>query len=165
MRFYAFDSFEGLPESQGVDREGYRHSGMGPGAFSCNEPQFRRNLEGWGVDLSRVEIVPGWYEATLDGRTRERLPLHKAAIVLVDCDLYESTVPVLEFIRPLLQNGTLVLFDDWFCFHGDPKRGERRAFGEWLQRNPDLEADEFRRFGPYGNSFILRLRGGAQPQM
>ena len=35
---------------------------------------------------------------------------------MVDCDLYQSTVPVLAFLADLLQDGTVVLFDDWYCF-------------------------------------------------
>jgi hypothetical protein len=160
MRFYAFDSFEGLPPSAGVDLQGYRHAEFAAGAFSCSADEFRTNLERQGIDLSRVEIVAGWYDRVLNEETRRRLPLRRAAIVWIDCDLYESTVPVLEFITPYVQDGTLIVFDDWFCFHADPARGEQRAFREWLERHPGFQAVEFLRFGWHGNSFILR-RGSA----
>jgi hypothetical protein len=84
------------------------------------------------------------------------LPLRKAALVWIDCDFYESTVPVLEFITDYVQDGTLLIFDDWFCFRGDPERGEQRAFAEWLARNPWIRAGELLRFGWHGSSFILR---------
>jgi O-methyltransferase len=32
----------------------------------------------------------------------------------------------------------VIVFDDWFCFYGDPDRGERRAWAEFCQANPDL---------------------------
>jgi hypothetical protein len=33
-----------------------------------------------------------------------KLPLKKAAIIMIDCDLYESTVSVLDFITDYLQD-------------------------------------------------------------
>jgi hypothetical protein len=156
MRFYAFDSFEGLPASRGVDVQGFLHDEFAEGALACGVDEFRAKIARQGVDLSRVEIVPGWYDDVLNEQTRNRLPLRKAAIVWIDCDLYESTVPVLEFVTPYVQDGTLIAFDDWFCFHADPERGEQRAFREWLERHPEMRAVEFLKFGWHGNSFILR---------
>ncbi len=56
-----------------------------------------------------------------------------AHIVHVDCDLYVSTVPVLEFLAPLLGKGSVIIFDDWFSFYDEPDpwiHGEQRAFNE-----------------------------------
>jgi hypothetical protein len=162
MRFYAFDSFEGLPPSEGVDVEGYEHEVFAEGNYACDEPSFRKNLAAKGVDLTKIETIPGWYDQSLNEETRKRLPLEKAAIIWIDCDLYESTVPVMKFITPYVQNGTLLIFDDWFCFHSNPDRGEQRAFREWLECNPEIRATPFLSFGWHGHSFILR-RVDAQP--
>jgi O-methyltransferase len=64
-------------------------------------------------------------------------------LIYVDCDLYSSTVPVLRFCKDFLQLGTVIVFDDWFCFYGDPDRGERRAWAEFCQANPDLRFVNF----------------------
>lgn len=153
MRFYAFDSFEGLPEIRGVDAHGFQQ--FRRGEFACDLATFRSSVSANRVDMSRVEVVPGWYDDVLNDETRNRLPLTAASIVWVDCDLYESTVPVLSFITDYVQDGTVLIFDDWFCFRGDPQRGEQRAFREWLEKNPDITASEFHKFGWHGNSFIL----------
>ena len=71
----------------------------------------------------------------------------KAAIVWIDCDLYESTVPVLDFIVPFVQTGTIFCFDDWFSFAGHFMKGEIRATREWLERNPDIRLTQYRDFG------------------
>lgn len=84
--------------------------------------------------------------------------LRKQQLFLIDCDLYESTVPVLNFITDYLQNGTIFTFDDWYCFRGDPQRGEWRAFKEWLKNNPSIKAIQLRKFGSGGNSFIIRRK-------
>jgi hypothetical protein len=39
--------------------------------------------------------------------------------------------------------GTVIVFDDWYCFHGDPQRGEQLAWNEFRQRHPELRFSEF----------------------
>lgn len=159
MRFYGFDSFAGLPPIKGPDEAGEFTEGQ----YSMPLDAFRRLITRRGVSLDRVELIEGWYETTLVPARSESLPLRKAAFVFVDCDLYESTVHVLDFITGYVQNGTVLAFDDWNCFGADPERGERRAFAEWMQANPSLTASEFRRFGWHGNSFILRVAADPGP--
>ncbi len=157
MTFYAFDSFQGLPEITGVDAEGpceFEQS-----QYTCDIERFKKLLVQQGVDLFRVELVPGWFGEVLNEDTKRRLPIRKAAVVYVDCDLYESTVPVLEFITDYLQPGTVIVFDDWFCHRGDPNRGQQRAMREWLEKNPTVTATEFHRFDWQGTSFIVQKQG------
>jgi O-methyltransferase len=156
MRFIGFDSFEGLPKIKDRDKKGFEHFSEGDYKFPYNS--FINKLKKKKVDLRRVRLVKGWYNETLNQTTKKFLNLKKAAIVYVDCDLYKSTVPILNFITPLFQEGTILVFDDWFCFRGDPERGEQKAFKEWLQKNPEIIAIEFIRFGWGGNSFILRKK-------
>jgi O-methyltransferase len=80
------------------------------------------------------------------------------ALLHVDCDLYESTRDVLDGVAPALQDGTVVLFDDWFHYRAHPGRGEARAFAEFLERHPEWCAVEWRTYGPYSKAFILSRR-------
>lgn len=137
MKFHIFDSFEGLPSAEGIF-----HTGQ----FQCSQEQFVRNLG--NVDLSRFNIVPGFYSDTLP--TAQTSPI---SIAWIDCDLYDSTVPVLEFLKHHLVNGAVVIFDDWFCL--DQKGGERRACKEWLEANPSLSLTPYRDFHWAGRSFIF----------
>jgi O-methyltransferase len=134
-RFFAFDSFEGLPEGSAT-----RHVDYAP------------------VDLKDVVVVPGFYDRTLNAQMKEQHGLRRAAMVMIDCDLYESTVPVLEFLTDLVGQGTILIFHDWFRFRGSPKHGEQRACREWLDRNPHLELIEYWREGPQAVSFLVNLR-------
>lgn len=151
MRFYAFDSFEGLPETKGIDAS-YVY---GKGAFSCDQQEFKSILKGKRVDMSKVTLVPGWFNKTLNSALKKRLKIKKAAVIWIDCDLYSSTVPVLDFVTDYVQDGTVMVFDDWLCFKGDPSKGEQKAFKEWLKKNPSIKATEFQRYGWGGMSFIL----------
>jgi len=155
MKFFIFDSFEGLPPIAGVDAEGPCHYEQGQ--YACSLDEFTRIIARRGVDLQRVVVTKGWYDKTLNGETSKRLQIKKAAIIWIDCDLYESTVPVLDFVTPYIQTGTILCFDDWFCFGGDPTRGEARPFLEWLKKNPWLTAIEYRKFESAGNSFIMNV--------
>ena len=106
--------------------------------------------------MDKVNLVKGWYDKVLNGDTKKHLSTKKAAFIFIDCDLYESTVPVLNFITEYLQSGTIIAFDDWYCFKGSPEKGEQKAFKEWLQKNPSFKALEFHKFSWSGNSFIMQ---------
>ena len=153
-RFFAFDCFEGLPGGGNEARMVDYHEG----SYLCSEGEFRQNLVDRGVDLGDVVVVKGFYEHTCTPETRAAQRLEKAAIVMIDCDLYSSTVPVLEFLTPIVQQGTILIFDDWFRFQGNPEQGEQRACREWLERNPHIQLVEFWRQCPQAVSFVVNLR-------
>ena len=152
IRFFAFDSFQGLPEPQEVEKLSSRFT---KGRFDCSESEFRHILESRGVDLSKVVIVPGFYKDTLSQAVKDTFQLTAASIVMVDCDLYSSTKSVLDFITSLVVEGSIIIFDDWFAFKGNPNRGEQRACSEWLEANPGLELIPFARFGLTQQAFIV----------
>lgn len=155
MRFFAFDSFQGLPQIEGVDKSFNQFS---PGEFSVGHDTFKSVLNQNKVDLDKVTIVPGWFKDTLNAETKIKLALKYAAVVWIDCDLYESTVPVLEFITDLVGDGTVLIFDDWYFYKGRPDMGERKAFAEWLERNRNFSITEFHKYFWHGNSFILHKK-------
>lgn len=154
-RFIAFDSFQGLPQAASMG------DGMTPyaaGEFAASRGEFERQL-GRLRERATVEIVAGWFNETLTAETAARLRLQRAAFVNIDCDLYESTLPVLEFVTPLLQTGTIVYFDDWFSCRGSLAHGEARAAREWLQRHPGIRLVEYRAVGITGMMFIVNRDG------
>lgn len=155
MRFYAFDSFQGLPELGGVDNNKFCE--FNKGQYFCNLSEFKKNISRRGVKLDKIEIIPGWYNEVLNKETKNKIGIKKAAVIWIDCDLYESTVPVLNFITDYVQDGTVLIFDDWFCFKGNPNYGEQKAFKEWLKKNSKIIITEFHKFAWHGNSFIIHL--------
>ena len=154
MRLYAFDSFAGLPESKGIDVEPQWKAGC----LHQTVEDFENILKSAGIRKSEYTLVPGYYSESLTEDTQEKLKIKKAALILVDCDLYESTVPVLNFILPYLQTGTIVALDDFYLFKGDPDRGEQRALREFLQQHPEIELVEYLNFGWHGKSYIVKKR-------
>ncbi|TFH42831.1 MAG: hypothetical protein E4H01_12890 [Lysobacterales bacterium] len=154
MKFYAFDSFQGLPEMEAQDETDYPQYKQGD--YSCDRASFDRNLMAHGISMERVGVVPGWFEDSLNAQTKRDLGLERAAVAWFDCDLFTSTQSALEFLTDLVQPGTVVVFDDWLAFRGDPGRGEQRAFQEWLERNPHIRPIKFGKMGWHGQAFILQ---------
>lgn len=154
MDMYAFDSFEGLPEPVGVDAlPGYEP--LRAGQFGCTVDQFEREMRSRRVPESAYTLVPGFYDQTLSQELAEKHGITSAALVWIDCVLYESARPVLEFLGPLLQDGTLLMFNDYYRFKGHPDLGERKAFAEFLRAWPTLRVTDYARFSSVGQAFIV----------
>lgn len=159
MRFIGFDSFEGLPVQQ-RDHESGRWA---PGAMAVGEEAVRRHLAELGVDLGRVTLVPGFYDRVLDDALRSRLGLERAAVVYLDCDLYDSTLTALRWVTPLLTTGTLLAVDDWFTFRAQPGAGARGAVMEWLRDGHGLSLVPFRSAGLNFEAFLVQTAEDVGP--
>lgn len=155
-KFYDFDSFEGFPEPEGIDKEFERFK-KGEEAWSLKE--FKKNLRSKNVSLEKVAIYKGWFKDTLSKDLQEALNNKtKISIAWIDCDMYTSTKQVLNFIPSLLTQGSILIFDDYFCYRGDPNKGEQRAMDEFLKRNSSIELIPYQKFGIVGNSFIVNIK-------
>jgi len=152
-RYFAFDSFEGLPSGDANRQTDYL-----PGAYACSQEEFLENVRAEGVDMSRVFTIPGMFDSSLTPSVKSKHQIRKAALIFIDCDLYESTIPVLDFCTDLVGQGTIIVFQDWFRFKGRPDQGEQRACSEWLARNPQFELIEYWREGPQAVSFLVNMK-------
>jgi hypothetical protein len=133
MKFFAFDSFEGLPESSGHSVEIWTR-----GALTTTVDQFMGMVRDHGIYVDRVTPIKGFYQDSLTPTLREKFldTENKIALATIDCDLYESAVPVFEFIEPLLQEGSVLYIDDLFAgYKGSPAKGVARAFREYRARS------------------------------
>lgn len=158
MRFFGFDSFQGLPSASGVDEVvDFLQSDFIEGAYDADLGEVLKNMERIGADKERVILVPGWYQQSLNDSTREEWNIEKAALIHVDCDLYESAKLALDFVTPILQDGTVIIFDDFYCNRGHPNRGERRAFIEWQEIHPEFHVTDYGRTSTHNNLFIINL--------
>lgn len=155
MKFIAFDSFEGLPPPRGIDAANGYSSHFYENQFSCSEEDFIRNLGLNGVDMKKVKTVRGWFNETLSPEKIKEYGIDKIAAAWIDCDLYESAVPVLKFMTNHLTVGSVIVFDDWRCFRNHPDFGEQRACREWLEANPSIKLQELFSFGWHGIAFTV----------
>lgn len=157
MKFHAFDSFEGFSEPKGQDDIGL----IAKGSRSASEELFLSNIQKAGVPLTRVTTTKGWFSDTLEGtgakRTGRKFGQAKAAVVWLDADLHEPTISALRFISNRLQDGTVLIFDNWFLFKDHPSRGEQKALGEWQKQHPEIILTPFYNVSWHGRSFIVSL--------
>ena len=159
-RIFGFDSFEGMPEASGKDR--YAHIGNDNAGLKFNKGEFRteleivkQNLRKRGANLDRIHLIKGWYDKTLTEGTREEHKMNKAAFINIDCDFYESAKLALDWCEPLIQQGTILNFDDFYCYKGSPEHGEMLAFSEFLEKNPHLSATPYSAYSWHGQAFIM----------
>ncbi len=147
VRFFGFDSFEGLPSEAEWD---------GPwseGEFRSDIEFTRKRLTEGGVDWNRTELVKGFFSETLTPELRQQHSLEKASLIMIDADLYTSSRDALNFCEPLIRDTTAIFFDDWNST--DESGGEKRAFRELLEAHPDLEAEEIGTYSPNALSFVV----------
>ncbi len=124
MRFFGFDSFAGLPRPEGIDATTEEFH---EGDYRCDRQQVAASLTTYGFDWSRAELIAGFFDDSLRPALVQQHSMRPVAVALIDCDLYSSTVPVLRFLAPQLQDGSILLFDDWNCFGASDAHGQRRA--------------------------------------
>lgn len=96
---YGFDSFVGAPDAwDRPDQYGYEK-----GAFSMSGVL--------PVVPGNANLIPGWFADTLPVFAYDHRD-EKISFLHVDCDIYSSTKCALDTLGPLLQNGTVIVFDE-----------------------------------------------------
>jgi O-methyltransferase len=151
-RLFGFDSFEGMPDSARHEDEGTWE----PGQFKLNIELTRAILKRRGVDMHRVELTKGWFSDTLTPSFRVQHNISKASVIMVDCDLYSSTVDVLRFCEPLIVDEVVFFFDDWNSNDLAAKnQGEKKAFTEFLAVHPELSVQEFGSYASHAQCFVV----------
>jgi len=152
MRFFGFDSFEGLPTTARTDDGGY----WSPRMFASDIEWTKRFLTRSGVDWQRVVLVKGWFGETLTGELIEAHRLRKVSVIMMDCDMYLSALEALECCGPLIQERVTIIFDDGYSGGLDERNmGEKRAFEEFLAANEDLECESLGRYAPNAQVFLV----------
>lgn len=149
---HLFDSFQGLPEGEEKDNQAYEYKAGSwvkgsMGVPKGSEEYLRKRLSKI-LSEKRVHVVKGFFEETLEKYREEKGPL-KATLVHLDCDLYSSSKLVLEWLltHEIMQDGTIVIFDDWMTSRGNPNLGQRKATTDVLQEFPTWTFEPYLSYG------------------
>ena len=153
IHLWAFDSFEGFPAPSEIDQ--FRD--WNKGCLYTSADEFHRILAGAGISHEDYTVVKGFYADTLTEKLQQHMEGVKAGVILVDCDFYESTKIVLDFIVPFLQQGTVLCFDDYYCYGGSDRKGEQLAIRQFLESHKNLRLTDYYNFGWHGKSFIVQM--------
>ena len=161
-RVIGVDSFAGLPAASEPHSRWQAgdcalmhtwHPLLRPGEPVSEEIVYRL-FEACG--LTRPTLYTGQFADVMPAIVPSRIP--SIALLHVDCDLYESTRDALAAAAPALQDGAMLMFDDWFHYKGRPDRGEARAFSEFLDAHPEWQAVPYRVYGTFCQAFIVVRR-------
>lgn len=156
-RFHLFDSFEGLPQATSeVDLATPMVKDGIWGAGTCNwkmTPEVLTRSLAPFLDKLEVSIYPGWFSKTIPDVPAGT----KFALVHIDCDLYQSTVEVLDglFGRRMLTPGAILLFDDWCCNACSPELGQQKAWREMVAKY-DVQYMDYGFYSYAGKKMIIQ---------
>ncbi len=114
-KIIGFDSFDGLPENW--------RPGFLKGEFKTTIPDFSEH---------NISIFKGLFNETIPQYIESN---HEPiALLHVDCDLYESTVSVLEALWSRLAPNAVIVFDEYFNYP-EWEKHEHRALAELKNRS------------------------------
>lgn len=135
-RHHVFDSFQGISDPGKKDGQFWSK-----GDLSCPMDTVTENLSEFGSNA--FQLYPGWIpERFSDVEGREFSFVH------VDVDLYEPTLGSLKFFYPRLQDGGILVCDD-YGFLTCP--GATAAMDEFLEDKPEPIVTL-----PCGGGYIVR---------
>jgi Macrocin-O-methyltransferase (TylF) len=116
IEIHGFDTFTGLPKAWGSEPAGaYSTGGIVP------------NMEG------EVYFHKGLFSDTISPFLKELGDDAFLAYANIDCDLYTSTLDILESFHGRIVEGTILIFDEYIC-HPSWRQDEFRAWRECCKR-------------------------------
>ncbi len=142
---HLFDSFEGMPKKVDMRDETLR---LEEGDLHSKGEEFvLSRLNSVSIPESKINIIKGYYDESLTPLLRDEYLKKgiKAHFVNIDCDYYSSTIAVLRWIEPLLENGSIIYFDDIDLYYKNPNKGELKAIAEFneLDDSRGLAVDQW----------------------
>ena len=148
--FIGFDSFQGFGDIKKDDENpSFKNK-----TFAVDEKKIIQNIEKCARG-QKLRIIKGFYKDTIKNKTTIDLKIDKSRVVMIDCDLKESAQLALEFIKPSIQMGSIILFDDYNYFKGNIDKGEYSAFSEFKKKYPEILFRRIFDYGYSGRAFIV----------
>ena len=130
-QFLGFDSFEGFGDLSENDKHPfYKNLNFKTDYNSVNN---RLTKVLGKKNKENLSLVKGFFNETCDGKEARGYGVEKAAVILIDCDTYDGSKSSFNFIEQTLQDGTVLILDDYFSYKGSPAKGIKKAFEEWKE--------------------------------
>jgi len=149
-QFIGFDSFDGFGEIKQIDENPSFKSNL----FKINKRKVFRNIKK-NSKKQKFKLIEGFYQQTIKNKNPKDYGINKARIIMIDCDLKESTILALNFVKTLLQEGTIIIFDDFNFFKGNENKGEFGAFKDFKEQNPNIKFRRIFDYGYSGRAFVV----------
>ncbi len=150
-KFWGFDSFEGLRFGDSDEQHASFQNGDFKADYEMVESRLRRSFK----KRAPWELVKGYLEDTVSNTTAPELGIETVSVVLFDLDLGPATKLALDFVKPALQQGSVLICDEYFWYRGDTAKGEAAAFAMFQEENPQFEFRNFMNYGVGARVFVL----------
>jgi O-methyltransferase len=155
VRLIGFDSFQGLPKEA-------KNEGWSEWDYCMSRTNTKKYLKENHVDLDKTTLIKGWFSDTLNHQTKEEHNIRESSIIMIDCDIYSSTAQVLDFIRPLIGEKCILVFDDWKSLdakgNANGEMGQKRALGEFRKKYPHFDFKPFDSYGDNAEVFLVEKK-------
>ena len=151
--FYAFDSFQGLPDEKNNQQQNKNFSA---GLLKTNKSNFLKLVSKY-KKKRKIYVYDGFYEDSLNKQLIAKFKLNKtiASFINLDCDLEKSVKESLNFALKFIVNGTILYVDDYYnVYNGDPRKGNPKAVRNLLKKNK-IYFEPWHIVGTCGKSFLL----------
>lgn len=116
---WMFDSFEGLPRPDDRDGEAaFRLMDSTSRPLAASLEAVRSLRAAFGLAEAEAPIVPGWFSDTLPATVEALHGAGGVALLRLDGDWYESTRTAVRVLLPLVNEGGVVIIDDYYAWEG-----------------------------------------------
>tara|TARA_Y100000816_G_C26046502_1_gene548400 strand:- start:267 stop:914 length:648 start_codon:yes stop_codon:yes gene_type:complete len=134
--FWGLDSFEGFP----VENHNFYKNDNFKTSYTKTKNQFKKFKE--------IKVIKGFFKESL--RTQELVNIKNISFAFIDCDIFESTIDIFDYLKPRLTNGSFIMIDDYTSID---RNGNSIAKSFKASFKID---DEIFIFGYYSNGIIFR---------
>tara|TARA_Y100000389_G_C17338234_1_gene451839 strand:- start:257 stop:973 length:717 start_codon:yes stop_codon:yes gene_type:complete len=149
-QFIGFDSFDGFGEIKPIDENpSFKNT-----FFKIDKKKVFKNIEKNSKN-QKYKLIEGFYEQTIKNKNPNDYGITKSRLIMIDCDLKNSTNLALNFVKHSLQEGTIIIFDDFNFYKGNRNKGEFGAFEDFKNQNPNIKFRKIFDYGYSGRAFIV----------
>ena len=147
-QFYGFDSFDGFGELDETDK----HPFFVGSNFTTDYNEVKKRVSKIDKNI-KPTLVKGFYcDSLKEGASA--FGIKKARIIFVDCDTYTAARDVFSFCEDIVQEGTIIVLDDYLSYRGNREKGISKAFHDFVKET-NIEVRSFSTYGMGSHVFIV----------
>lgn len=153
MEFYAFDSFQGLPDHKNNKSQSPWYL---KGFLKTELNNFEKLISKYRK-YRKINIIKGFYKDSLNLKLKNSLKKKNTQVSFInlDCDLMKSVSESLNFSLDFIVNGSVLYVDDYYStFKGDPRKGIPKTVLYTLKKKR-IYYEPWHSVGSFGKSFLL----------
>ena len=134
--FWGLDSFEGFP----VENHNFYKNYNFKTTYTKTKNQFK--------NFKEIKVIKGFFKESL--RTQELVNIKNISFAFIDCDIFESTIDIFDYLKPRLTNGSFIMIDDYTSIDSNGN-----SIAKSFKASFKID-DEIFIFGYYSNGIIFR---------